>query len=238
MPYSELHADPIHETIERLHVRIRSRFPDSGLSKVCAELLSVSANTKKSMDYIRKPQWPLRIATSVVVVLLVALSLIFVGVFVYYLISLPQRDVDYSNLLQGAEADISTLVFLSAGLYFLVRLEDRRKRGKALRHLHALRSLAHVVDMHQLTKDPDHLISNAESLPNSQARKMTQFELVRYLDYCSEMLSLIGKLAAMTSKGMDDEVVLEAANNVEDLASNLSRKIWQKIMVSHIQKKR
>ena len=50
-----------------------------------------------------------------------------------------------------------------------------------------------------------------------------------YLDYCSEMLSITGKVAALFAQSVNDEVVIEAVNDIEELGSNLSRKIWQKI---------
>jgi hypothetical protein len=60
---------------------------------------------------------------------------------------------------------------------------------------------------------------------------MSQFELIRYLDYCTEMLSLTGKLAALYMQNMRDPVIIEAVNEIEDLTTGLSRKIWQKIMI-------
>ncbi len=54
-------------------------------------------------------------------------------------------------------------------------------------------------------------------------------DLARYLDYCSEMLSITGKLAALFAQSVNDEVVVGAVNDIEELGSNLSRKIWQKI---------
>jgi hypothetical protein len=60
--------------------------------------------------------------------------------------------------------------------------------------------------------------------------KMNAFELGRYLDYCNEMLSLIGKLAAVYIQRFDDEVALEAVNEVEMLTASLSDRIWQKLM--------
>ena len=51
----------------------------------------------------------------------------------------------------------------------------------------------------------------------------------RYLDYCSEMLSLIGKVAALYAQHIDDSVALAAVDGIESLTTNLSRKIWQKI---------
>ncbi len=57
--------------------------------------------------------------------------------------------------------------------------------------------MAHIVDMHQLTKDPEPLLLDGPSTPSSPERKLTPFELGRYLDYSSEMLSMISKTAAI-----------------------------------------
>ena len=62
---------------------------------------------------------------------------------------------------------------------------------------------------------------------------MTAFELTRYLTYCSEMLSLVGKIAALYVQGFQDAIVLEAVNDVETLTTGLSQKIWQKILILH-----
>ena len=85
--------------------------------------------------------------------------------------------------------------------------------------------------MHQLTKDPERLRARQVSTPSSPKQNLTPAELGRYLDYCSEMLSLIGKLAALYVQKFDDPVALAAVNEVEDLTTSLSRKIWQKIMI-------
>ena len=44
------------------------------------------------------------------------------------------------------------------------------------------------------------------------------------------MLSLIGKVAALYVQDFDDEVAVAAVNEIENLTTGLSRKIWQKIM--------
>jgi len=51
--------------------------------------------------------------------------------------------------------------------------------------------------MHQLTKDPDRAAGRGQSTDSSPARVMSTFELGRYLDYCSELLSLISKIGAL-----------------------------------------
>tara|TARA_B100001123_G_C14669055_1_gene772777 strand:- start:233 stop:532 length:300 start_codon:yes stop_codon:yes gene_type:complete len=89
--------------------------------------------------------------------------------------------------------------------------------------------------MHQLPKDPQRTIdSHFVSTSASPQKLHTPFELVRYLDYCSELLSVIGKLGAVYMAKLDDPVIIAATNELESLTSGLSGKIWQKIMIVHL----
>jgi hypothetical protein len=126
---------------------------------------------------------------------------------------------------------LGSLFFIGTGILFLVTLEGRLKRAKALAAVHELRSLAHIVDMHQLTKDPEELATLLPPTASSPQRTMSDSELVRYLDYCTEMLALISKVGALYVQRFADPVVLSAVDEIEDLTSGLSRKIWQKIMM-------
>ena len=65
----------------------------------------------------------------------------------------------------------------------------------------------------------------------SAARRLTAFQMNRYLDYCTEMLSLIGKIAALYCEGFDDDQALEAVTDLEQTTIGLQRKIWQKIAI-------
>lgn len=60
---------------------------------------------------------------------------------------------------------------------------------------------------------------------------MNEFELTRYLDYCSELLALTAKLAALYAGETLDPVILAAVNEIETLTSELGRKVWQKITI-------
>ena len=60
---------------------------------------------------------------------------------------------------------------------------------------------------------------------------MSAADLARYLDFCSEMLSLTGKVAALYVQNFEDSVALQAVNEIEDLTTGLSRKIWQKLTI-------
>jgi hypothetical protein len=62
----------------------------------------------------------------------------------------------------------------------------------------------HVIDMHQLTKDPSMGVSVAGNTPSSPARTLSRFEITRYLDYCSEMLSLTSKVAVLYAQVFPD----------------------------------
>lgn len=136
---------------------------------------------------------------------------------------------DAVQSMQGIEATINTVILAVLGLLALVRTEERIKRKKVFRQLHGLRSLIHVIDMHQLTKDPAALSADFKPTAHSPQRITNAADLARYLDYCSEMLSITGKVAALFAQSVNDDVVIDGVNDIENLSSNLSRKIWQKI---------
>ena len=142
---------------------------------------------------------------------------------------LPAEVRALSELVQASEALLSDLVFLGATVAFLVTLESRIKRQRVVSWLYQLRSVAHIVDMHQLTKDPERLMSPQPDTASSPARTMSAPELGRYLDYCSELLSLTSKLAALYVQHLKDPVVMTTVNEIETLVTGLSGKIWQKI---------
>ena len=85
--------------------------------------------------------------------------------------------------------------------------------------------------MHQLTKDPS-AKSSAGPVGAPSPRQLPPADLSRYLDYCSEMLSLLGKLAALYAQSHRDAAIAQTVNDIEVLTTNLARKIWQKIAIS------
>lgn len=228
--YTELNVDRILKTLETLQLRIQERFPGSGLGQVNNELLQVAGNVRNLVEHLRRPIWPVRLVVMVGIVLVVALA---AGAVHMSLRISPQIN-GISDWLQGLESATNELIFLAIALFFLGSLENRLKRFVALRALHRLRSIAHVVDMHQLTKDPAHLLQVENSRVFIPDRSMTPYELTRYLDYCSELLSIVSKLAALHVQYLNDPVVLNAVNDLENLAHGLSNKIWQKIMILDI----
>ena len=211
-------------TIEQLRDRIEERFPDSGLGRVSGELLALAREASDVIAYLRRPHWPLRAGVALIIVTFFGL----LGVMATS-VHLPTRVDRLAEFVQAVDATINDVVFLGVALFFLVTAEARLKRRRALASLHELRSVVHIVDMHQLTKDPERLIAGRPDTASSPARTISALELGRYLDYCSELLSLASKVSALFAQYFNDPVVLAAVNEIETLANGFSNKIWQKI---------
>lgn len=228
-PYRKLDAEKIVETLATLHRRIAERFPDSGLAEVSKETLAVARENAGRIRKILRPDPLLRALILLILAGGVAI-LLAVG------ISLRAGRIDWrpasgSELIQEIEAALATVVFLGAAVVYLTSLERRAKCSRTLQAIHELRSLAHIVDMHQLTKDPERVLLPGTDTESSPKRSLTPFLLSRYLDYCSELLALIAKVGALYAQSLDDPVTLSAVDDIEDLTSGLCRKIWQKIML-------
>lgn len=226
--FTTLKPELLLETIRKLEQRIEERFPNSGLLKVCREFYVLAGESEALARQLGPPIWPVRIAIYFAVGLLVGLVSWAMFQVVEHFSFKPDGMPD---LLQATESAINEGIFLGLALFFLIGLEARLKRRAALQALHSLRSIAHVVDMHQLTKDPAHLLGQFTKTQSSPERTLTRPQLSRYLDYCSEMLALNAKVAALFAENMEDEVVLNAVNDLEVLTQGLAGKIWQKIMI-------
>jgi hypothetical protein len=229
MPATSQALDPakVIDTIAALQRRIVERFPGAGLGNVCGELLVIAQDNSTRVARIARRNVSLRAA--IFLLLAGALSL-FVWVLTLIDFSRTSADSVYS-LLQGIEAALNIAVLTGAGLFFLVSIEVRLKRRHALDALNELRSIIHVIDMHQLTKDPSTGRSVGGETASSPKRTLSRFELSRYLDYCSEMLSLTSKVAVLFGQGFPDPEVTDVVSDIERVATGLSQKIWQKIMI-------
>ena len=222
--YSKLSEEKIISTLARLSARVAERFPGSGLSRVTDELCTFANEASETADYLQRPQWPLRAGVAVAIVVMAAVLVAAASA-----IRVSHNVAGIAELAQGLEAAVNDIIFLGLAIYFLVTIEGRMKRRRALGALHTLRTVIHIVDMHQLTKDPERLMLPQPDTASSPERQMSAPELGRYLDYCSELVSLASKIAALLVERFNDPVVLSAVNDIETLATGLSGKVWQKI---------
>lgn len=224
--YQRLDAEAVKATVDRLTTRIHTRFPERNLSQVSRSL------SRAIDELLIRPQsrWPvgLRYASRVLTFVLVGALCIAVAVMTGQATRAQQPESVW-EWVQIAESMINDIVFVGIAVFFLWQLPLRWERARDLAALHRLRSLAHVIDMHQLTKDPDRLRSDFRRTPVTVDLNLTAGELSNYLEYCSEMLSLVGKTAALFAEHTQDNTVLQTVDSIEDLSSAMAREIWQKI---------
>lgn len=230
MPYRRLNPDLIIETVAKLSDRMEARFGGRGLTRVAQELTAFAREETGRAARIARPRLLLR--ALVYVFILCGIAVIgYVGWTVRIdILTEPSLD-----MFEGVEAFINLLILLVAGIWFLLNLEARWKRHAVLERINQLRSIAHVIDMHQLSKDPMvdlHDGVDSETPPESD---LHGYALVRYLDYCADLLAITGKLAAVYLEYVEDPVVISSVNDFESMTGELSRKIWQKVTVLELQ---
>ncbi len=222
-----LEADYVGDTVAQLERRIHARFGERGLTKAVRGLgqlvVLVRSERDESRDRLRRTTFAARIvAVMIAVATLVALVL---GVRSAVVDGLA-RTADWVPLV---ESIVNDLVFAGIALVFLWAIPERLERRTLLRLLHRLRSFAHVIDMHQLSKDPEQVSRSYVPTAESARHGLDADQLRHYLGYCSELLSLTAKTAALCAEGSGDALVLETVSTIETLTTELSSKIWQKI---------
>jgi hypothetical protein len=223
--YRRIDPEAVLTTVQQLSRRIEQRFPSSGLLRVARDLEAVAAETTQTVKRIGRRNTTIRVVSWLltVAIVIVLLTVPF---------TLKMGDIDtVASVVQVFEAALSASFFIGAAILFLLSLDTRLRRERALHAIHEMRALAHIVDMHQLTKDPALLLNPGPATSDSPKRTYTSFELQRYLDYCSEMLALISKVAVLYVQDFPDPVAVGVVDEIEDLTSGLARKIWQKIVL-------
>ncbi len=255
--YQRLDSAAVRGSAATLQRRVYARFPRPSLWEVGGELIALVDEVIEGGGISRRRIRSARVLSrlGVLAVLLVfgtAIALAAASIW-----SNPDAlgPVDWLPLL---ETVVNDLVFAGIAIFFLIAVPQRMERARVLRVLHRLRSLAHVIDMHQLVKVPERLPGSAPEtggttspsgprdagggpVPGRGAASsagerggdldMTRTEMTQYLDYCTEMLSLVGKTAALFAEDTTDADVLDAVEGIEALTSDMARKVWQKIAI-------
>jgi hypothetical protein len=223
----QLAADHVGSTVAQLERRIHARFGERGLTNASRDLgglvVLVQSEAGQSRARLRRMSQVAR-AGSITVVAATVIALLFS--LRSAVIEGPAKPADWVPFVESV---VNDMVFAAIAVVFLWAFPERLERRKLLRLLHRLRSLAHVIDMHQLSKDPEQLSPTYVPTPQSVQHGLDADQLHHYLSYCSEMLSLTAKTAALCGEHTTDSVVLETISYIETLTTELSNKIWQKI---------
>lgn len=222
-----LDASSVRATVVRLDQRIGARFPTRNLRVLPGQLIQVIDHLQQRQATWRSRRRALELACR----LLIALTVVglLVGLVLIATQTTPSDEPQGWAWLSVFESLVNDVVFAGIAVYFLWALPERLQRRGDLATLQRLRSLAHVIDMHQLTKDPERLRDDFHSTAQTVPLGLTAIELANYLDYCSELLSMVGKTAALFGEDTEDRITLSTITGIEDLTNQLSGKIWTKI---------
>ena len=221
----KLEPAPVIETARRLCDRVGARFPGRGIQRVAQELASLTEQVADTSADTRRRSRLVRAGSRGLIGIVVLVALVAFGFAVEAAFTeAPDNGLDWLPLIESA---VNDLVFVAIAVVVLHSVPERVQRTDLLAKLHRLRSLAHIIDMHQLTKEPESLRDAFEDADGD----MTPEQVEYYLEYCTELLSLVAKAAALCAEESQDDVVLNTVSTIETLTMGMSRKVWQKITV-------
>jgi hypothetical protein len=232
--YERLDGSEVRAVITYLGERIDTYLPrHPGLRAAADELGKVIDGLQDRRRHAPWQRAALLLVSRVLIVVVLAVSVVAVASAVRDAVARGGKLAAF-EWLPVVESLINDLVFAGIAIWFLLSLADRVVRNDLIRRLHRLRSLAHIIDMHQMSKDPAPVLGR--SVPAEPAapervspRTMSARDYGLYLEYCSELLSLTSKAAALCAEESTDALVLDTVSEIENLTTGMSRKIWQKI---------
>jgi hypothetical protein len=232
--YERLDGSEVRAVISYLGERIDTYLPRHPGLRAATDQLGTIADSLLDRRRRAPAQRAALVWTSrALIIVVLAVSLLAVVIAVRDAVEMV-GSVAAFQWLPVVESLINDLVFAGIAIWFLLSLADRVVRNDLIRRLHRLRSLAHIIDMHQMSKDPAALLPDtalgdiaADDVVSPRTMSVRDYAL--YLDYCSELLSLTSKAAALCAEESTDALVLETVSEIEILTTGMSRKIWQKI---------
>jgi hypothetical protein len=210
----KLDPEKLLETSGKLAAWITTELPGSHLASVAQEVQAVTREALARAEAIRRPNFFLRAG-------LAAVLLAVLGAVVHQLLSHPLQEV-----LKFLDDTKGWGIYAVGFVIFFVTLEVRLKRRKALQAVHELLSLAHIIDMHQLAKDPElerfRKKDEHANLIFAEKRKV-------YLHACTALLALVSKIGQLYVDHFPDAVATRAVNDFEEVANGMAMKIWSKL---------
>jgi hypothetical protein len=226
----------VGKTAERLVERIHSRFGDDDLTNIARQVLDVATMSERRIAralrvgfFIRLLTWPVVIAVGI-------------GIAAWIKsLHLAIQVNDAGDLAQSLDSVLQLMLVVGAGGWFLLSIGTKVQRRSLFKALQELHALAQIIDLVQLDKDPDRLHFSSEQRTAKSptlGKANTAFLLSRYLDYCSELLSVLGKISCLYRERVSDEAVLSRLGDFERLANQLRSSIGSKmVLITHSQSK-
>jgi len=128
-------TEEIQNTINKLYLRISDRFPNSGLSEICKTLHNNSLETNRTLEWIAKPIYTIRIlAYSVIIGIIFATA---------YSISISRfsLDTNMTELIATFTSALESGVIVFAVIAFIITFKNKRKRIKIISSINKLRCI-------------------------------------------------------------------------------------------------
>jgi hypothetical protein len=207
----KLRPDKLIATSLELATWIRKEHPSAHLSDVADDVYALTTEAVAKAERIRRPMYWLRL------LLTLAFAGLAYGVYWHYTHHSEKEFMDLLNSLKPLG------VFAGSAVIFVITLETRVKRWKALKAIHELQSVVHIIDMHQLGKDP--MIEKFRDDPDGVEVKMEQ-----YLHCCTALIAIVSKIGQLYLDHFYDASATTAVNEFEAVATGTSQKIWSKIL--------
>ena len=118
-------SSELMKTCIRLHSRIHDRFPEAGLAKTCDKLMAIAKEADRTIAWIKRPNWVIRVAAWTIILFLV-LPLIKSWVA----LKISFSGMNAADFFQMIDAGFNSIVLLGAADVFLMTFETRRKRKR------------------------------------------------------------------------------------------------------------
>jgi hypothetical protein len=201
----------IIKTAENLAQRVKDSLPGSGLADLAVELAGIAHATNEHARQIRRPIYAIRAASWL------AVSASLLGL--WYLVTHIRTRWDFMTISE-LFAGTNLLILLAGALWFLINIEERVKRKKALAFIGELREFIHVIDVTQLYHTPELYKANP-------AASRTPLNHTYFL-FCTEMLAVISNLAPLYARGVSGDSIWRATSEVEMLANAIAVKLVSK----------
>lgn len=216
-PKVERKLDPakLRETSAQLSQWISTEFKGAGLARIALEVEKLTGEAVATAERIARPNYWIR--AGIASLLIISVGCIGWGVAH----ATKQELIGWFDMSKPAAWPICL------GIFFLITLEIRWKRDKAIKAVHELRAIAHIIDMHQLGKDSE--IEKFRNNPNAFRSKITA-----YLHACTALLALVSKIGELYVEGFQDSVAVDTVAQFESVCNGLNTKIWQKIIAAEI----
>jgi hypothetical protein len=228
-PVEPLDPERIARNVRDLRARIGERFEGHAIVRRADRLVGLADRALSRSRELARPHYALR-AFCVADTLLLIAVLVVAGYFVVRALR-PVEGFELMDLLQGIEAGIGCILFLSVALVFFWTMEKRVRRREALKEIDYLRNFLHLVNMGQLDKEPVRLDEDFHRTDRSPRIRLDPHAMERYLSQTQKLAHYAAEIGCLYANVLIDAEVDRAADQLREFASDVARAAGNKITI-------